>query len=139
MFPGREVRRSWDQEHIFNAGLGWEGERWELSFAGAWRSGWPTTPLVLIASESDAIVLADGVNTRRLRSHLDLDARLARKFRLADGGSLTVFFELSNAINRRNECCTEFELDDESEQPALVVESIRSLPLLPSLGVIWRF
>ena len=53
--------------------------------------------------------------------------------------SLTVFFEISNAFNRRNECCTEFELDDESEEPVLVLESIRSLPLLPSLGVIWRF
>jgi hypothetical protein len=30
-------------------------------------------------------------------------------------------------------------MDDESEEPQLVIESIRSLPLLPSIGVIWKF
>lgn len=139
LFPGREVRRSWDQEHSFNAGLGWDGERWELSLAGAWHSGWPTTTLEHDTSNGDAIISVDSASTRRLESYLDIDARIARRFRLGDSDSLTVFFEISNALNRRNACCTEFEIDDESGEPELVLESIRSLPLLPSLGVIWRF
>ena len=75
----------------------------------------------------------------RLRTYIDVDARIARRFRFGDDSSLTAFFEISNMFNRRHECCTEFELDDESEEPVVVLESIRSLPLLPSLGVIWRF
>ena len=57
------VRRSWDQEHALNFGLGWKGERWELSLAGLWRSGWPTTQVELVATE-DGAVLA-GANRQR--------------------------------------------------------------------------
>jgi outer membrane receptor protein involved in Fe transport len=139
VFPTQEVRRSWDQQHALNAGLGWETESWDLSVAGAWRSGRPTTALELATVDDETVVRADSRNTRHLRTYADLDARVARKFRFGGGSSLTAFFELSNALNRRNECCTEFEVDDESGQPELILESIRSLPLLPSVGVVWRF
>ncbi|MGH8236597.1 MAG: TonB-dependent receptor plug domain-containing protein, partial [Steroidobacteraceae bacterium] len=139
VFSAHAVRRSWDQQHAFNAGVGWESERWELSLAGAWRSGRPATALELTASDDTLVVRAAGRNSRQLGAYADLDARLARKFHLGGSSSLTAFFELRNALNRRNECCTEFEIDEESGEPELVLESIRSLPLLPSLGVIWRF
>jgi hypothetical protein len=99
----------------------------------------PTATFELSTSADEAVVLADPASTRRLDSYMDIDVRLARKFSFRDRSSLTAFFEISNALNRRNECCIEFEIDAESEEPALVLESIRSLPLLPSLGVIWRF
>jgi outer membrane receptor protein involved in Fe transport len=133
------VRRGWDQEHALNFGLGWQSERWELSLAGLWRSGWPTTRVELVATQDNATLQAPIANAQRLETYVDIDARIARKFQFDGGGSLTFFFEISNALNRRNSCCTEYELDDESEEPLLVTESIRSLPLLPSLGVIWRF
>jgi outer membrane receptor protein involved in Fe transport len=133
------VRRGWDQEHALNFGLGWQSERWELSLAGLWRSGWPTTRVELVATQDSAVLQAPIANAQRLETYVDIDARIARKFQFDGGASLTFFFEISNALNRRNSCCTEYELDDESEEPALVTESIRSLPLLPSLGVIWRF
>ena len=78
-------------------------------------------------------------NAQRLETYVDIDARIARKFQFDGGASLTVFFEITNALNRRNTCCTEYELDDESEEPVFVTENIRSLPRLPSLGVIWQF
>jgi hypothetical protein len=133
------VRRGWDQEHALNFGVGWKGERWELSLAGLWRSGWPTTQVELIASEDGAVLHAPSANTQRLETYLDIDARIARRFQFAGANSLTVFFEISNALNRRNTCCIEYELDDESEEPVFLTESIRSLPLLPSLGIIWQF
>jgi hypothetical protein len=135
------VRRGWDQEHALNFGLGWKGERWELSLAGLWRSGWPTTHVELVVTEEQdrATLQAPIANAQHLETYIDIDARIARKFQFAGDASLTIFFEISNALNRRNSCCTEYELDDESEEPVLVTESIRSLPLLPSLGVIWRF
>jgi outer membrane receptor protein involved in Fe transport len=133
------VRRGWDQEHALNFGLGWQGERWELSVAGLWRSGWPTTHVELVATEDGAVLYAPTANAQRLETYLDIDARVARKFQFDGGASLTVFLEISNALDRRNTCCTEYELDDESEEPVFLTESIRSLPRLPSLGVIWRF
>jgi outer membrane cobalamin receptor len=133
------VRRGWDQEHALNFGIGWKGERWELSLAGLWRSGWPTTQVELVATEDSATLQAPMANAQRLETYVDIDARIARKFQFEGGALLTLFFEVSNALNRRNSCCTEYELDDESEEPVFLTESIRSLPLLPSLGVIWRF
>lgn len=139
LLSDRTVRRSWDQEHSFNAGLGWESELWELSVAGAWHSGRPTTTLALIAADDESAMTVGVSDTRRLKSYIGVDVRIARRFHFDDDDSLTAFFEIRNVLNRRNDCCTEFEIDDESGQPELVVESIRSLPLLPSLGVIWRF
>lgn len=95
---------------------------------------------VLSLLGATTVVLASELTGRSLeQAYVDIDARIARKFHFKDTSSLTAFFEISNALNRRNECCMEFELDEESEEPVLVLESIRSLPLLPSLGVIWRF
>ncbi len=133
------VRRGWDQEHALNFGLGWKGERWELSVAGLWRSGWPTTRVELVAMEDSAVLQAPTANAQRLETYFDIDARIARQFRFDGGASLTFFFEISNALNHGNSCCTEYELDDESEEPVFLTESIRSLPRLPSLGLIWRF
>ena len=135
----RDTPRSWDQEHTLNAGLGWDSEPWEASLAATWRSGRPRAELELEVLDDEPVVHADLGGRDRYRTYLDIDARIARRFHLAGDSSLLVFFEVSNVLNRRNECCTEFEIDDESEEPLLVIESIRSLPLLPSLGVIWKF
>jgi len=135
----RDTPRSWDQEHALNAGLGWDTDRWEASLAGTWHTGWPRAELELEVVDDDSVVHADISGGTRYRTYLDIDARIARKFQFANRSSLLVFLEVSNVLNRRNECCTEYEMDDESEQPQLVIESIRSLPLLPSIGVIWKF
>lgn len=133
------VRRGWDQEHALNFGVGWKGEHWELSLAGLWRSGWPATQVELVVTQDGATLQAPRANAQRFATYVDIDARIARKFQFDGGASLTLFFEISNALNRRNTCCTEYELDPESEEPVFLTESIRSLPRLPSLGVIWRF
>ena len=95
--------------------------------------------LELAVVDDEPVVHANISGRARHRTYLDIDARVARKFPLGNRSSLIVFFEVSNVLNRRNECCTEYEMDDESEEPQFVIESIRSLPLLPSLGVIWKF
>jgi outer membrane receptor protein involved in Fe transport len=134
-----DTPRNWDQEHTLNAGLGWDTERWEASLAAAWHSGWPRAALELEVVDDEPVVHADISGRARHRTYLDIDVRVARKFPLGNRSSLVIFFEVSNVLNRRNECCTEYEMDDESEEPQFVIESIRSLPLLPSLGVIWKF
>lgn len=137
---GADVRRGWDQEHALHAGFGWETERYEISLAAGWRSGWPkTTPALVLDDNGDAFAFAAHANSEREENYVDIDARIARKFALQGGATLTAFFEVSNLLNRRNACCTEYELDDEAEEPTLVLESIRSVPLTPSLGVVWRF
>jgi hypothetical protein len=68
-----------------------------------------------------------------------LDARVSRRFDLARG-DLTVFLEVTNLSNRENPCCTEYSAGlDESGNPVLLASDSTWLPIVPSLGVVWRF
>lgn len=139
-FQSRETRRSWDQTHAWSGGIGWESQHWELSLAATYHTGWPTTAVVLIEGGDAPVALAGPINARRLHAYADVDARVARRFPLQGADSLTLFFELSNVLNRRNDCCIEYDVENEDEgEITLDIETVRSLPLLPSVGFVWRF
>jgi hypothetical protein len=74
-----------------------------------------------------------------MSSYTVVDVRLARKFTFSELNSLTVFVELNNALNQTNQCCVEYEINDDSGSLALDVEPVDYLPLIPSAGFIWRF
>lgn len=66
---------------------------------------------------------------------------MARKFHMQSAGTLTTFVEVNNVLSRRNECCVEYEVESEDVPGELILDrSTRGyLPLLPSLGFVWRF
>ena len=69
-----------------------------------------------------------------------IDARAARRFHLDGGSELTVFFEVSNLLSRNNDCCVEYQLEDEEQEEVFLdVETTDSLAFVPSVGVIWKF
>ena len=142
-FGGMRTPRSWDQPHLLSGGVTWRNEDWELSLAGAYHSGWPTSELTLIESEETPIVATSLRNERRLDDYRRLDARVARTFDLAGAGALTVFLEVNNVLNRANDCCVEYEVEDEVDDDveglALDVSRRSYLRITPSLGVVWRF
>ena len=51
-------------------------------------------------------------------------------------GELTAFLNISNVVSRANPCCIEYSLNDSGE---LDSRNRHWLPLVPSLGVVWRF
>jgi len=136
---GVEAQRSWDQKHYFSGGVTWQNDRWELSLAGAYHTGWPTTAIELVATDPIPLLAAGPRNTEHLDSYYSLDARLARKFKFDNADTLTVFFEVSNVLNRGNDCCVEYEIEDESGALSLDVTTRPYLPITPSLGFVWRF
>ena len=141
-FGGMDVRRSWDQSNAFSAAVNWESERWEASLIGTYHTGWPTTAVALaedtpMGSEVPIIVTGPR-NANRLGPYRSLDARLARHFEL-ENSSVTVFLELTNAFSRSNECCVEYEVEDEDGELVLDTETLDFLPTIPSLGFVWRF
>ena len=140
-FAEIESDRSWDQAHAFGAGLAWRTAQWELSLAGRYHSGWPTTALTLAATDPIPIVATGPRNTDRLGDYRSFDARIARTFTFNDASELTIFLEVTNLFNENNECCVEYEItdDDEDGEPILEVEPVHTLPALPSLGLVWRF
>jgi hypothetical protein len=69
-----------------------------------------------------------------------IDLRIARRFELESAGELTVFAEATNLFKRNNHCCVEYQLEDEEEEEVFLdVEPRGSLPMIPSIGVLWKF
>lgn len=141
---GRGVRRSWDQRHSLSAGISRDWHHWSLSAAAIARSGWPRTVLTgeTIRDPDGTAHLDLAVGPRNDLRHdvfQSLDVRVSRRFDLPRG-ELTAFLEVTNLLNRENACCTEYSAGlDENGDPALIAEQGNWLPLVPSLGVLWRF
>lgn len=133
---GADVARSWDQTHALSAGLNWTPNKWNLSLAFIYRSGWPTTRVALAASGATPVAVAGPRNAERLHSFASADLRVARRIDL-DHSSLSMFIEVSNFLGRANQCRTAYEIDDQTQ--ALELAPRNYLPLIPSLGVLWQF
>ncbi len=107
--------------------MSWRWGAWNLSAAGEVHTGWPRS------------TIAAGINSSRYPMFHTLDARVSRDFDLKQG-SLNLFFEVINLYNRGNPCCTEYVLQTTADGGSVLVDSQSNwLPLVPSLGVVWRF
>jgi hypothetical protein len=94
----------------------------------------------LATLEPFPLVDVDKRNAVNVSDYLRLDARIARHFDLGAAGELTAFFEITNLAKRNNDCCLEYQLEDEEEEEVFLdVEPRGTLPLIPSLGVLWKF
>jgi hypothetical protein len=137
---GEWQRRNWDQRNSVSAGIGWQGNRWDATLAAVWHEGWPTTDVALLTLEPFPLAAVGKRNAENLSDYLRFDLRIARRFDVGDAGELTAFLEVSNLTQRTNDCCVEYQLEDtETPDTFLDVEPRGSLPLIPSLGVLWKF
>lgn len=136
---GRYVARSWDPSHAVNTGVTDRGADWDFTLAATWRSGWPTTDVALVTLEPFPLVAVGRRNADSLGTYLRFDARVARRIELGAHQPLTVFLDLSNLTNRRNDCCAESQIETEGPVPFLDIGPLDSLPTVPSLGVTWEF
>jgi hypothetical protein len=136
---GRDTRRSWDQTHAVGGGVAWAAGPWQATVAAAWHTGWPTTPVEVVDSTAPDASLALGRrNSDRFDDYASLDARVSRDFRLSHG-ELTAFVEVTNLANRRNPCCVDYTYEYQDAGLVLERDYRHWLPLVPSLGVLWKF
>ena len=137
---GRDVLRSWDQTHTINLGVRWESGPWAVTATNTFHSGWPTTGLSLSTTSSGAVQPVIGErNADRFDDYNSLDLRVTRTFALPRG-ALDVFIELSNAMSRENPCCVEYAVTEHPDGSVTLEDDIDSwLPLVPSVGVFWRY
>ncbi|HUO82894.1 MAG TPA: TonB-dependent receptor [Gammaproteobacteria bacterium] len=141
---GRDVPRNWDQRHSVQGGVNWIGEKWDFAVAAIWRSGWPTTELLLEpmqagVDEDDVETRFGARNSGRLGSFSNIDIRINRRFELPHG-RLNAFVEVTNVFNSANPCCVEYDLEiDDAGNPMLLRGEDDWLPLLPSIGVLYEF
>jgi outer membrane cobalamin receptor len=122
-----KMKRSWDQVHTGKFGLSWRWGPWDFSAAGEVHTGWPRS------------TIDQGMNSSRYSVFHSLDVRVSRDFELRRG-QLTAFLDVTNLYNRRNPCCTEYSLEAQANGPAQLLAAEKYwLPIVPSLGVVWRF
>ncbi len=136
---GEWLHRSWDQRDYASAGVSWRGARWEASLAATWHRGWPTTAVELATLEPFPLVTVEKRNAERIPNYARVDARVARRFDLESAGELTAFVEVNNLLMHTNECCVEYQLEEEFDPPPFDVETVNPLELVPSVGVVWKF
>jgi hypothetical protein len=139
-FADRRVARSWDQRHAISAGIDWDTPTWNLAVGLLHRSGWPRTSVLGFRAESDPPRVVTGPrNGARSGAYQSLDLRLSRKFQLATG-SLTAFLEISNAFDKGNTCCVEYEAEEnQAGELGLEISDIDYAPRLPSIGFVFTF
>lgn len=134
-FAAYQAPRSWDQRHTFSAGLSVDGPKWTFGASLLARSGWPTTHVSVDLGSPVPEVNGGARNADNLSNYVSLDLRIARRFDLQQG-SLSAFFELTNALGRNNPCCTAYDLADDNR--GLDFETKPFLPFFPSLGFVWK-
>ena len=135
-----DVPRSWDQTHSVGVGLSWASGPWQATLAASYHTGWPTTPVRLVQDGTAPARIELGPrNSERLKDYETVDLRVSRDFTLSRG-DLTVFAEVTNALDRRNRCCTDFSLEPTGDGNVVLEKDYRHwLPLVPSIGVLWRY
>ena len=78
-------------------------------------------------------------NDLQLPTFASVDFRLSRKFDVPRG-SLTAFVEISNAFNRRNVCCVDWDIEESPDGGDVLERSLDYwMPLLPAIGILWEF
>ena len=137
---GRNVARRWDQTHAVSLGVTWASGPWTATVTDSFHTGWPTTRLSLVttADGTQQFVIGER-NAQRMDYYNSLDLRLTRTFVLPRG-ALDVFVEASNALFRENPCCVDYTVTRLDDGSAALSENIDNwLPLVPSIGVLWRY
>lgn len=137
---GRREDRSWDQRHAIQAGISWRSGKWEVGAAVSAHTGWPTTPLIAEydPEEDEYLPIPGPRNSENYSTFITLDFRVSREFEVKKG-RLSAFLEVSNATNRDNPCCTDYDIDDEVVPAALDVTEDFWVPIIPAMGILWEF
>jgi len=136
--------RSWEQEQTLTFGGSWTGVKWNVSLAGLFHSGMPTTyigietePLPGGGTEIRGVVGPH--NAERFGDYSRIDLRANRDVQLRDS-KISFYLEVTNLLNTRNECCVEsYHVEPEPGGYFLDIDKAYYLPMLPSFGFQWEF
>lgn len=146
VIDGQRVRRSWEQEHSINIAVNYAFDNgWHINSIFHYHSGWPTTEMLatsrLLSNGNYEITPYPGPrNAVNLGAYHRIDVRLS-KTEERQHSRLTWFFEVTNLLNRKNECCMgdpRFSLDANGNVSVFTSRS-SWLPIIPSFGVNLEF
>ncbi|HEU5134177.1 MAG TPA: TonB-dependent receptor [Steroidobacteraceae bacterium] len=137
--------RSWEQQRTLAFGSSWTGAKWNVSLAGLFHSGTPTT---FIGIESTPLpgggIAVEGVvgerNAEHMAAYTRVDLRANRDVQLRNS-KLSLYLEVTNLLNSKNECCIANYHLEQDRNGRLILDSETGywLPMLPSFGIQWEF
>jgi hypothetical protein len=135
---GADVARSWDQAHAATLGLAWRYRQDSASLMLGWHSGWPRTPVALLAAAPTTLpeFLLGARNSERWPDFFSADLRLGRTQDFAHG-ELSLWVDATNVTNHANDCCSQFGSLDQTPGQALL-ETVRWRPREINVGFSWR-
>ena len=136
---GLDTLRSWDQTHSVQGGLTWADQRWKATLAGSYHTGWPVTPVGVVQGVNGQTVVLGPRNTAHYADFAAVDLRVSRDFPVKYG-ALNVYAEVTNMLDRHNQCCVDYEFGQEDGGDVVIDREFRHwLPLVPAFGVLWTF
>jgi hypothetical protein len=137
--------RNWEQRQTLAFGSSWTGAKWNVSLAGLFHNGTPTT---YIGIETTPLpgggVDVEGVvgerNAERMAPYTRVDLRANRGVQLRNS-KLSFYVEVTNLLNSKNECCVESYHLEPDGHGGVFLDTVTSywLPMLPSFGLQWEF
>ena len=137
--------RSWEQEQTLAFGSSWTGAKWNVSLAGLFHSGTPTTyigieTMPLPGGGMDVQGVVGPRNEEHFAAYTRLDLRANRDVQLRNS-KLSFYLEVTNLLNSQNECCiNDYHLEPgRNNSVVLVTDPGYWLPMLPSFGFQWEF
>jgi hypothetical protein len=137
--------RSWEQEQTLAFGSSWTGTKWNVSLAGLFHSGTPTTYIGVVTSPTPGGGIGvEGVVGERNADHMApyarIDLRANRDVQLRNS-QLSLYVEVTNLFNIKNECCVESYRVQQNANGLIFLDTETSywLPMLPSFGIQWEF
>ncbi len=125
-YLGKLRNRPWAQQHSAKAGLRWQGAQWRLGLNASYHTGWPTSTLIVTPAQLEQAVFDES-----LPDFVSLDAHLARRF-VIPRGEFEVYLDVMNLSGRANVGGYEYDVAGTRKRKSL-------LPLMPILGVLWRW
>jgi hypothetical protein len=146
LFDDRSTPRAWDQPQSAGLGIAVSGSAWLLSAEAMFHSSWPFTPLethVLHQGRGAPVDFerSEGATySGRQGTFLALNLKAARRFEF-DLGTLSLAYEVGNATDRTNWCCSDLVflrsgLDGSVDE---MTSRKRWLPLTQYATVTWEF
>jgi hypothetical protein len=136
--------RLWEQRRTASFGASFTGVKWNLSLAGIFHDGIPSTDLESrrfdVPGQGEVLWYATGKrNGTRLANYERIDLRVNRDVAMR-GGRMSFYLEVTNLMNRENPCCIEGGHEQSSGgAPYLVFDESNWLPMLPSFGLQYEF
>ena len=136
--------RSWDQKETLAFGGSWTGNKWNISLAGLFHSGAPTTYIGIETERlpgggTDITGVVGPHNAERLGAYSRIDLRANRDVQLRDS-KISFYLEVTNLLNSENECCVEgYRVEPGRGGYFLAIDKGYWLPMLPSFGFQWEF